>query len=391
MTLRKRTEQYADSGHGACYLRDERIARLVQDALKYFDGERYRLLAWCVMPNHVHVLIEVTEHSLSDIVHSWKSFTAHRANKLLARTGRFWMPDYFDRFMRDDRHFAATVDYIRQNPVKAGLVDAPEKWPWSGWVESGRDAREPRIAFLKTHPTLVLDTRHFDPDPSTGSGQGFVDRLLASFDDLDGMTNGLLVHSENWQALNLLGEKYRERVKCIYIDPPYNTGNDEFIYKDNYQHSSWLTMISQVATSARNLMSTGSVFFASCDDNESYRFREYLDNLFGTRNFESQIIIQSNKRGQTYKSIAKTHEYLLVYDGDEDSRLNGLPRDVEPGEEDEYGRFELWELRNRNPKFGRFNRPNLYFPIYVSEKQYQKLGYSCVAAVPTKDFSVAVS
>ncbi|MDR9756159.1 MAG: hypothetical protein RJR35_05355 [Thermoanaerobacterales bacterium] len=74
---------------------------------------------------------------------------------------------------------------------------------------------EGRIAFLKAHPSLPLDTRHFSPD--------FTDRLLASFDDLDEMTDGLLVHSENWQALNLLQEKYREQVKCIHIDPPYNT------------------------------------------------------------------------------------------------------------------------------------------------------------------------
>jgi REP element-mobilizing transposase RayT len=102
------------------------------------------------MPNHVHVLIEMKNYSLSNIVHSWKSFTAHKANKLLNRTGRFWMSDYFDRFIRDEKHFMATVEYIRRNPVKAGLVNAPEKWPWLGWLEcmqdeaSGRDVRVPR-------------------------------------------------------------------------------------------------------------------------------------------------------------------------------------------------------------------------------------------------------
>ncbi|MCL0070345.1 hypothetical protein M1N44_01010 [Dehalococcoidia bacterium] len=92
-----------------------------------------------------------------------------------------------------------------------------------------------RIAFLKAHPTLVLDTRHFDAD--------FVDKLLAGIDDLDGKTDGLLIHSENFQALNLLLEKYREKVKCIYIDPPYNTGQSEIIYKNSYKHSSWLCLM----------------------------------------------------------------------------------------------------------------------------------------------------
>jgi hypothetical protein len=86
------------------------------------------------MPNHVHVLIRMMHVPLATIVQSWKSYTAHEANKLLGRKGIFWMPDYFDRFIRDERHFKATVDYILQNPVKAGLVYAPEQWPWSGFI-----------------------------------------------------------------------------------------------------------------------------------------------------------------------------------------------------------------------------------------------------------------
>lgn len=92
--------------------------------------------------------------------------------------------------------------------------------------------------YLKEHPFLVVDTKYFD--------QEFKDNLYASFDDLDEAVGGLIIKSENWQALNLMMEKYREKVKCIYIDPPYNTGNDEFIYKDNYQHSSWLSRKSVV-------------------------------------------------------------------------------------------------------------------------------------------------
>ena len=111
---------------------------------------------------------------------------------------------------------------------------------------------EGRIDLLKAHPTLVLDTRHFSQD--------FTDRLLASFDDLDESTDGLLVHSENWQALNLLQEKYRERAKCIYIDPPYNTGSDGFLYKDDYQSSSWASMIVDRAAIARTLIYIDGLF-----------------------------------------------------------------------------------------------------------------------------------
>ncbi len=121
-----------DAGLGACSLRRAGIASLVQDALLHFDNERYRLLAWCVMPNHVHTVIDVPgDHSLSDIVRSWKSFTARRANAQLGRSGSFWHADYFDRYMRNEDHLARTVEYVEENPVKAGLVGVASDWLWS--------------------------------------------------------------------------------------------------------------------------------------------------------------------------------------------------------------------------------------------------------------------
>jgi REP element-mobilizing transposase RayT len=129
---RARIQAYLDAGYGACYLREARIAEIVQSALLYFDGERYRLLAWVIMPNHVHVLVETKQgYPLDKIVHSWKSYTASRANGVLARTGAFWHREYIDRFIRDERHMAHTVRYIHANPVKAGLVQRAEDWPFS--------------------------------------------------------------------------------------------------------------------------------------------------------------------------------------------------------------------------------------------------------------------
>lgn len=131
-TKRARTEEHLNAGYGTCYLRDPRIARLVEDALLHFDGVRYRMIAWVIMPNHVHVLIEMLEgYALSDIVHSWKSYTAKEANRILGRTGQFWFREYFDRYIRDERHFANTIQYIHNNPVNAGLVDRAEDWPFS--------------------------------------------------------------------------------------------------------------------------------------------------------------------------------------------------------------------------------------------------------------------
>jgi REP element-mobilizing transposase RayT len=117
---------------GACWLRRRKVASLVERALLHFDGERYFLLAWCVMPNHVHVMLEMRiGYRLGDQVRSWKSFTSRRANERLHRTGAFWSTDYFDRFIRGDRHYEIALNYIEYNPVKAGLVASPELWAWS--------------------------------------------------------------------------------------------------------------------------------------------------------------------------------------------------------------------------------------------------------------------
>lgn len=125
-------EAFLDAGHGSRALADPRVAQVVQDTLLAFDGVRYQLAAWCVMPTHVHVLaMQSARHPLAAVVHSWKSFSANRANALLGRRGRFWAPDYFDRFMRSDEQADRTAAYIEHNPVAAGLCKAPDLWPCS--------------------------------------------------------------------------------------------------------------------------------------------------------------------------------------------------------------------------------------------------------------------
>jgi putative DNA methylase len=137
--LRRRIARYEDAGHGACWLRNDRIAALVEGTLLHFDGERYRLIAWCVMPNHVHALIETGESwPLATLAHSWKTFTAREANRILGRSGEFWFREYFDRFIRDERHFRNVVDYIEKNPVQAGLARTRHDWRWSSAWRHGR-------------------------------------------------------------------------------------------------------------------------------------------------------------------------------------------------------------------------------------------------------------
>ncbi len=131
-------EKYLDKGYGGCFLGNRGVAEIVRDSLLRYDGERYRLLAWVIMPNHIHLLLrQARGHALEKIVHSFKSYTALEANRLLGRTGPFWMREVFDRYIRDEEHFARTIRYIEKNPVAAGLSYSPENWEFSSAWNAG--------------------------------------------------------------------------------------------------------------------------------------------------------------------------------------------------------------------------------------------------------------
>ncbi len=125
----EKIEAYLDAGHGKCWLRDERIAAVVRDALFHFSGERYDLAVWCIMPNHVHAVVQPKgDHELSRIIQSWKSFSGSAANKLLGRTGAFWQAESFDHLIRDEADLGNQIAYVLRNPEKAHLGG----WPWRG-------------------------------------------------------------------------------------------------------------------------------------------------------------------------------------------------------------------------------------------------------------------
>ena len=159
------------------------------------------------------------------------------------------------------------------------------------------------VAFLKENPNLVLDTRHFD--------EAFKDCLLAHFENLDDETDGLLIHGENFQSLNLLAEKYRESIKCIHIDPPYNTKTSGFLYKNTYQHSSWLTMMADRVVLAEQFMAPNSCLFCHIDENEY----ENLFQLFNTLSMQNQGTIVWDKKNPVSgaNTIPTQHEYIICH------------------------------------------------------------------------------
>jgi len=125
----KKVEAYLDAGAGSSWMRRDDVAGLVAGALLHFEGTRYRLAAWCVMPNQVHAVTQpLAGYGLSEIVHSWKSFTGLAANRLIGRTGQFWQPEPYDHLIRDEDDFRRQVDYVLTNPNRAGL----KNWKWVG-------------------------------------------------------------------------------------------------------------------------------------------------------------------------------------------------------------------------------------------------------------------
>lgn len=140
MIFRKRIEKYLDQGYGACWLREDRIAEMVENSLLFHHENKYTLVAWVVMPNHLHFLATpLANVELREIAHSIKSYTAHEANKLLHRKGQLWQHEPFDRYIRNQKHFASVIAYIENNPVKAALCEKPEDWRYSGAFRKKKD------------------------------------------------------------------------------------------------------------------------------------------------------------------------------------------------------------------------------------------------------------
>lgn len=239
-------------------------------------------------------------------------------------------------------------------------------------------------------------------------------------------TQNLYIEGDNLDVLKALRETYLGKVKMIYIDPPYNTGND-FVYNDDFAqsrdefeetsglfdeegnqtidpmqrntesngrfHTDWLNMIYPRLKVARDLLSDDGVIFISIDDNEVENLRKVCDEIFGEQNFITSIIIRANSRGQTYNQIAKTHEYILVYSKTPTAELYDLEKDMDKSDlnlKDDIGAFNIRELRNRNPKFGKHNRPGLFYPIYVNPSIIDRDGFHPISLNKDNDYCIEV-
>jgi adenine-specific DNA-methyltransferase len=210
-----------------------------------------------------------------------------------------WIEYYkIDEIKNDDKQIK--FDGIRQIPFSTPLT----------------------VEFLKQNKNLVLDTKYFDND--------FKERLIESIDNLDERTNGLLIHSENFQALNLLQEKYKEKIQCIYIDPPYNTNASEIIYKNGYKHSSWLSLMENRLALSKKFNTEDGTTIIAIDKYEHTRLVELLRQLHPNNDIVS-VAVEHNKKGTQGDHFSYSNEFAVFSISNELKKLNSklLPEDEE--------------------------------------------------------------
>ena len=275
----------------------------------------------------------------------------------------------FQKMLWEKRKFVTETHYcVTLSKVDAEFYAeiAANEAQWAEWRDLfDVEGSDPSDEYLRANPTLVLDTRHFSA--------GFTDSLLASFDDLDGMTDGLLVHSENWQALRLFEEKYRQAIQCIYIDPPpppppYNSKSTEILYKNEYKHSSWLSLMENRLTASVRLMGDSSVVAIAIDENEQERLGFLLDNLFPSH-IKTCVSVVHNPGGIQGDNFSYNNEfaYFIYPPG---SRSVGMQRrsdtpDVRPLRDVSTGQH----LRG--------DAANCFYPIHIKDGAVVGFGDVC--------------
>ena len=219
------------------------------------------------------------------------------------------------------------------------------------------------MEFLEQNPFLVLDTAFFSKQ--------FKHKLVACMENIDRDCNGLLINSENFQALELLQEKYKKGIPCVYIDPPYNTSSSEILYKNSYKHSSWLSLLCDRVKLGLSLMTKDAIQCTAIDDVESYRLRLILENIFGR---ETAVVgLRTNPHGRLgTNGFSLTHEYALFSRKNEDVPVGLLQRSDKQNarykERDEKGSFLWFPLQKTGSNTLRKNRPTMFYPIYINQE-----------------------
>ena len=257
----------------------------------------------------------------------------------------------------------ATNDAQREEWVRLFAIDEITSQATNGLFEEGKSGYSVplTVEFLKENPFLVLDTKFFTAE--------FKNALLASIDHIDEQCDGLLINSENFQALGLLQGKYKEQIQCIYVDPPYNTSASEIAYKNSYKHSSWMTLLNDRLLEGKELLKKDGIQCTTIDDVEGSRLRILLESIFNESPMVVGIRIKPSGR-PIPNGFAISHEYAYFSRKEVSTAINRLQHSDDQNnryrESDEKGVF-FWELlRKAGSNSFRQNRPTMYYPIWLN-------------------------
>lgn len=272
-----------------------------------------------------------------------------------------------------ETNWCMTLDQIDPSfwPEIASNPDQLQEWKEMYAVDEISAAKDtegwsdvPSMTFLQQNQNLIVDTRFFS--------NSFKDRLVASIDDLTKKTSGLLINSDNFQAEKILEECFKSKVKCIYLDPPYNTNDSSFIYKNNYKDSSWISMMYDRVKEIYNKLREDGVLLITIDDEELYNLKKLLDEVIGEDHYIGTIVIQSNPRGRSINSFYATcHEYCLCYAKNSDLvDITDRPLTEEQKKEysasDSESEYRLLSFRRSGGWSTPEDRPNSEFSLYFN-------------------------
>lgn len=293
----------------------------------------------------------------------------HKIIKFLEQLENFQKKLWLKKKFVVETNYCITLDRVPEEfyPEIAGNSKQAAEWVKLFAInELVADGNKPgyseplTVDFLKANPYLVLDTAFF--------GQEFKERLLASIENLEEQVDGLLVHSENFQALNLLQERYREQVKCVYIDPPYNSPSSEILYKNNFKHSSWLSLMDSRLQLRKKFLSPEGSTIIAIDKHEHYGLFGLISQMDSDNDIVS-VSIEHNKKGTQGEHFSFSNEYAIFSIS---PLLKKLNRVCIPQEEWEYSNFRNWGGESL-----RTDAANCFYPIYVQNNQIIGYGNVC--------------
>ena len=290
----------------------------------------------------------------------------------------------FQKMLFEKKKFVIDTQYlitVGNIPEEFYPEIADNEAQWKEWKElyhidedqtdlftNGKSKKDRRISFIKNNPSLLIDTIYHNND--------IVENIISNIVHFDSQIDGILINSENFQGLNLLQNKHKELFKCVYIDPPYNTAASEILYKNDYKHSSYLSLLSNRVQLSKHLMSHDSIFCIAIDDFEQPIVDEMLSTYFGKNNHLATVVVRSNPHGRAMaEGFSPNHEYAIFYANSENSIVGRIPRDENKlarySNSDSNGFYTWINFRGTGANTRRIDRPKLYYPVFVSTKGFR--------------------